>query len=363
MKMHSVRVSAADLKFIGEEPEWTTLADPFPYTKELLRGLNWHQYASKIADCWKFIEYWIHEHSPELSEVYETVPESAIDRTMAALARMAKKGFPLSELDRSRVDDHVKEIAVKRTRVKKEGPPPKKVNVQDNIRAQVEPLLANLDTEVQNALSGKPVNVTDVVGKIVANELKPAHLRVIREHLEKYTTEWKTACEGDAELMEGYSYIGKRALKKVLASFEEIVQKVITHNASLQVNVVRKKRPVDKKKLVGKLQYLKEFQGLNSIDPVEILGATRLWAYDTGTRKIVVFEGEAEKSLYVKGTTILGTKSIQTKLFRWPDEQLKEFAKLRSAKTIQKWIDDLTTRYIDAKGRTNDRMLLLKVDK
>ena len=130
-------------------------------------------------------------------------------------------------------------------------------------------------------------------------------------------------------------------------------------------------KPVDPKKLVKKLKYLKTFESITPIDhfplditsisPVEVIGANVVWVYDAKKRKLGYYKAETDSSITVKGTTVLGIKDSVQKILRKPEEQLMEFMKL-GKNGVKKWFDNIKAVEQELNGRTNDNLLLLRAD-
>ena len=121
---------------------------------------------------------------------------------------------------------------------------------------------------------------------------------------------------------------------------------------------------MDKAKLVKKLKYLKNEPTLqvDSISPVELLGASVVWVYDTVKRKLGIYRSEYSGGIHVKGTTIIGIKNSEQKTLRKPEKQLPEFLKLRKSSTQIDWFDAVKAKAQPLKGRTNEHMLILKAE-
>jgi hypothetical protein len=125
------------------------------------------------------------------------------------------------------------------------------------------------------------------------------------------------------------------------------------------------RKPPQKEKLIAKLKYAKNDTAtkLVSINPVDIIGATELWVYNTKTRKLGKYVAEdMGGALGVKGTAITGfneSKSVQ-KTLRKPEVQLKEF--LAAGKIdLRKFLDNIKATDIKLNGRINLDTILLKV--
>ena len=113
-KSHVVQPSAADKKFVGEEPFWDpTSFDHSKYVGQLVRGLNWHNYVARDGDLKKYVVYWVATNLPEKLSVLQKTSVNDIDSTIAALCRMNTRGFPLKEHHLQKIHEHIEELSKK----------------------------------------------------------------------------------------------------------------------------------------------------------------------------------------------------------------------------------------------------------
>lgn len=211
---------------------------------------------------------------------------------------------------------------------------------------------------------------------------KPAHAKIIRDQYKDNLSEMeeligpkKEDDEWYDQLIEAYSNLtpkDKTKMHEIYKAIDMACQMLIEHGKAERKP--RKKKPVVKEKLVTKIKYQKEFAdyGLVSIPPIDIIGSSELWIYNTKTRKLGRYIAnnidpsgqEREGSgLSIKGTTITGfsDESVQ-KTLRKPKEQLATF---KSAGKIQlrKYLEEIKAVDIKMNGRINEQTILLKVAK
>jgi hypothetical protein len=128
----------------------------------------------------------------------------------------------------------------------------------------------------------------------------------------------------------------------------------------------RKKKPVDRAKKVSKISYAENcpLVKVESINPIQILGARALWVYNTKTRKIGNYISIDEYGLDVVGNTIRNFNASSSECIVMKDAELnlEKFHKL-SEKVRRKRFDSLKSMKIKLKGRMNDNIILLCVDK
>jgi len=209
-----------------------------------------------------------------------------------------------------------------------------------------------------------------IINKLKGMEVKPNHAKLIKEFYVDEYEEMLEVQEGtDPDLKEAYAHLSKKAVKNIIAFYNEVLGACDMLQAEAKVTrKPRAKKPVAKSKLVAKLKYKKSDDKLKlvSVDPTKILEATELWVYNTKTRKLGQYVVDDEfgtgLKLTVKGTSIAGfseTKSVQ-KTLRKPEEKLAEF-KSAGKVALRKFMDGINAVDIKLTGRINEETILLKV--
>lgn len=361
--LHLVLPPASESSLIAEEPTWT--GDVKNYNSEMLRGLNWHNYCASDKDYAKYMEQWLREHRPATAkqDIQAWRNLGSMNNTICALARMALQGFPLKPNDAQRIRDYVMSFANVKKPVKASAPvTTNKPNIQDRIRAQVSAVLAELDGKMDDAFDGDIPASDDLVGFILTKNLKGPQLKLVQQYLRKHIAEWYAAYNGeDEQLVEGYSYVGKRNFKKIIDAFSTVMDNISQQQTKVKSLRIRKKKPMDKKKMASKIRFKAEHEGIKSCNPVDIIGANMVWVYDTKKRRLGYYEAEVKDSLYVKGPKIYGFKVTCEKILRKPEEQLAEVMKLRKNQTVN-WFDGIKAKCKTLKGRTTTDLLIVRID-
>jgi hypothetical protein len=362
--LHIVLPPASETSMISEEPTWQ--GEVVKYNTELLRGLNWHNYCASEKDVMKYMEQWIREYRPTSAKndiaAWRAYPD--IHSGICALARMQLQGFPLNATHSQKIRDYVMMFTDVMPSAQKTvvGVLSNRPTIQDRIRAQVSSVLAELDGRIDDAFDGTVPNSNDIAGFILSQNLKSPQLKLVQQYLRKNLAEWYSAYNGeDEQLVEGYAYVGKRNFKKIIDNFSEVMSLVSKQETKVKVQRIRKKKPVDKKKLASKIRFMAEHEGIKSCKPVDIIGANVVWVYDTKKRRLGYYEAESKDSLYVKGTKIYGFSKTCEKILRKPEEQLSEISKLRKNQTIN-WFDGLKAKCKELKGRMTTDILILRID-
>jgi len=243
-----------------------------------------------------------------------------------------------------------------------------------SIQERVKEAAYRMTEEIEDALEGfqtDPENFDPKAFKMLnllkGKEVKAAHARLIKGFYSKDLAELEELASGkaDEQLKEGYSHRTKKQIRNLIAFYQEIMMACDMLAQEAKVNrAPRKTKAVSKDKLVAKLKFMKSNEPLKlvSINPVDIIGASELWVFNTKTRKLGKYIASEFNTLNVKGTTITNFdefKSIQ-KTIRKPEEKLKEF-KAAGKVVLRKFLDDINATDTKMNGRINEDTVLLKV--
>ena len=226
------------------------------------------------------------------------------------------------------------------------------------------------DAQATIAQNGK-VNVESFVEgyKLNAAELTTAYTK-----LDEMAFEWRELLalrnlkgelsEWDKQLVEGYSHLKLSLVKKLVEFYAQLQTGLLETKQSKKIVRIRRKKPTDKNKVVRRLKYLKEFTELNlkSVDPVNIIGASEVWVYDTARKKIGVYASEYEGTLSVKGTSIDNYSDAKSyeKTMRKPEVQLPEFMAARK-NGLHKFVDAIKGKKLAARKRLQPSMVIVRV--
>jgi hypothetical protein len=125
----------------------------------------------------------------------------------------------------------------------------------------------------------------------------------------------------DIQLVEGYSYLTPKQLKSLL-EFYELLSRQLQTGLILKTKKSRKLKPKTPEKLVKKLKYKIEDSdlGLKSQNPIDIIGSSTIFIYNTKTRFISRY---ISNSASIKGSTLINI-----------DENNSKKKKIRSPKTV-----------------------------
>ena len=369
--LHTVHIPASEAKSLADEPKWKSgdVTDA-NYQQQLRRGLNWHSYVATDRDYEKYLEEWVTTHytksvSKKDLETLRAFPANKLCRTMCALARIELQGFPLDSEHKSQVENYLITILQPKVKAKHAKPVVKGPTIQDRMKRQLTGIFSDIDVLSDEIMAGAKVDHDLMIKNIRDMGLKTPHLKLIADYMNRrYLAEWELAAsKGDEQLVEGYEHLGTRKLNKIIRVFKEILITLTKEMTKIKTQRIVKKKPQDKRKMASKIKFLAEFPELKieSLDPVDIIGTTTLWVYDTKKRKLGYYEAEVAGGLYVKATKIFGFKESCVKILRKPDEQIKHFKNLRKNQT-KNWLGTIKAKCGTMTGRTNNELVLLRID-
>lgn len=245
-------------------------------------------------------------------------------------------------------------------------------SIQERIREASGAIIAEIEEVVDEFINDPSTfKKWDAVKFFRSKNVNQAHARHIRAFYEgslaEYTMLQKPAREQDEDLREGYAHLSKADIKKGVDLFNGIVGACDLVTAeSKATRKTRIPKPKSADKLVAKMKYCvsDEKYKVASINPVDIIGATEVWVFNTKTRKIGKYVAEEHQTLAVKGTTLQyfdEHKSV-AKTLRKPEEQLREFIKAGKV-TLRTYLENIKSVETKMNGRFNEQTVILKAVK
>lgn len=190
----------------------------------------------------------------------------------------------------------------------------------------------------------------------VANMPTPQAISKIKDEREKDFAQ---------QLREGYSHLTKKDTQAYLSALETLVGAcMLVIDASKATRKPRVKKAPSKEKAVSKVKYKvsDDRYQIASVNPIELIGATEIWVFNTKTRKLGKYvAADDAKVMTVNGSTIIGfdeDKSIQ-KTLRKVEDTLKEFKNSGKIR-LRKFLDEIKTTETKLSGRLNTDTVILK---
>jgi hypothetical protein len=392
------RVIAPDAKWTGDEPDWNGW-ETWPtekFYKTRARALGFYNYYLDTAAMKPLVLDWMKSNGynkDDVSAIKEANP-NVLPSTVGKLVRCLTRGMPsihpqatdyfatlpfhdeppVPKDDASVVHYELKRaITLLRANSSSDNNDGTKVKVPtpsplDRIRERahkeiVSPLEDCLEqwavTRSGNASFNMSVALRD--SKIPAQGCK-----TILDWLEKNHTEYNGALQReDEQLVEGYSYLSKPELRKIVKSLESMIDDVRNHTKiKNSTRKPRKKKVKDASKQVSKLKYQQHSAdwSLDSVSPNRIPSSQRLYLFNTKTRALSVYVASGASGFEVKGTSLKGydTSISFVATLRKPKETLNNILS-STPKQLEKLFSNLSVKKKPANGRINEQMVIVKV--
>jgi len=247
------------------------------------------------------------------------------------------------------------------------------INIQIRIREQASTISEDIDYAI-DSFNKNPEAFDPKAFKIVSllrgKGAKAAQARYIKGFYEQGHAELLEITNGstDEQLIEGYSHLSKKNLKKLLDFYEGIkaaCEQIAAEAKVMKAPRAKKTKPAED--LIKKLKFLKGDDKLNitSVPPAQLIGAQYAVVYNIRTRKIGYYVSVNTQGFSVKGTSLTNfTDKSTQKTLRKPPEQMKEFKALNTQKRFETWYTkEVKTTETILTGRFNEDTIILKVFK
>jgi len=352
---------------VGAEPDATKIvAGVEGYGVKFITAMNWYSIDGNKADARKFIREYIKKNRPADLKDFDKVPDKEIRPTYGWIARILSKGAKLSDYHVENFNNYIFTIlkpitipVVQKTVIVSNKP-----SIQDAMNEKI----ANYIGTLEGAYDDYITDGTEfsLEADMKAKEIPQAYVPKIEEWAKRRLREWIEITEGkDAQLNEAYSHYTKTSKKDVAKFFAAMVQDCEKYGAFKKAN--RKPRTAKPKTPAQQVKNLKyktkdEELSISSVSPMDIVGASAVWLFNTKNRKLSVYRTDSGQGIQVKGSALQNydPEVSETKTLRKPAEQLQEL--LNAGKVqLRKFMDTIKTKGGDVNGRVSLDMLIVRV--
>jgi len=226
-------------------------------------------------------------------------------------------------------------------------------------------VLTELDTVLDEWTNGKK-STFDLYSLMKKYELTSLSIPYIQPVIEQLLAEYNDAVNKTCEqAVEAYAHISKAELTRRIGIFEKMLADLESVKMESKARrAPRQKKPRAADKQVSKVKFQKEDRNfkLVSIVPTQIVGAMRLFVFNTATRKLTEYVTTSTKGFEISGTTIknFDIELSRTTTLRKPEEILPVVLKKTPNQISKEW-DKLTTKNSVPNGRLNETTILLRV--
>jgi hypothetical protein len=374
-------IAFSDEKYTGREPVWDTeraekmTQDEFDHF--LRKSFFYYNYYYTQKDLKKHAVKWMQENKYSKADVSAFIrsPDRAVPMTAYGLLMAHKQGMPFREKElayfKRQLDNAINSADAEPEETATGAKPAeptvviKAPTIQDRLNEKTSEHLAHFEGLYDEVITGTAID-PKAYDYFVANTVPQSQLGKFEALFDRHRVYLNAAIDKlDEQIVEGYKHMKAADFKRHFA-FLNAIQTAIEQYRQVKkaTKKARVKRAPTKEKIVAKLKYMKEEKTLKlvSINPVDIIGAQELWAYNTKTRKLFRYIADSTLGpLGIKGTSITGFDEAKStgKTLRKPEEKLKEFAK-SSKVQLRKFLEDIKATPTVGNGRINADIVLLR---
>jgi hypothetical protein len=354
---------------VGAEPDATKIvAGVEGYGVKFITAMNWYSIDGNKADARKFIREYIKKNRSADLKDFDKVSDKEIRPTYGWVARILSKGAKLSDYHVENFNNYLFTIlkTVNAPVIQKTVIVSNRPSIQDSMNDKISAYIGTLEGAFDDFISeGTEFSLE---ADMKAKEIPQAYVSKIEEWAKSKLREWIEIVEGkDAQLNEAYAHYSKTSRKNVAKFFASMIQDCEKYGAFKKAN--RKPRAVKPKtpaQQVKGLKYKTKDDELNvsSVNPIDIVGASAVWLFNTKNRKLSVYRTDSGQGIQVKGSALQNydPEVSETKTLRKPAEQLQEL--LNAGKVqLRKFMEGIKTKGGDVNGRVNTEMLIVRVVK
>jgi len=359
---------------MGNEPLWEdceSLTDDEVFSR-LIKSLNWYNYFCSDEDYRNFVMEYFTKKDKNFAAKLKNIDKSCIlFRKLGGMCRVLTLGGKLTPKDTELFEEYSSDMLTLCNKIKTPEPAvvtETKPSVQEHIQNKIVESISNLECKIDEFMTCQDykefLKTFNIEAWITNNKLKSYECSAISSFYSSKIQEPKEALEGkDPQLVEGYSHIGKVKLRKLVELLTEIVKVSTDYSLRKKERKPRKKKIKSPEVQVKKLKYKKSDStlSLTSIDPRDIIGATKLMVYNTKYCKVCLYESETISGFGVKGSSIQNiTKSICKKV-RKPKDFFRGMG--AGVRSVTNHFTSLKTKESEASPRINEHVILVKAFK
>tara|TARA_B110000285_G_scaffold220478_1_gene272270 strand:+ start:898 stop:2067 length:1170 start_codon:yes stop_codon:yes gene_type:complete len=234
--------------------------------------------------------------------------------------------------------------------------------LQNKINATI---MQDLDDLEDSWIEGNTSNI-DVYTRMKFHGLGGSATKPVAKLIEGWLLDYGDAYHKRCEqAVEGYSHLKRPELKRRVEECEKMLADLekLKSSSKAQRSIRVKKAPsLDKQ--ISRLKYKKDDSTykLTSISPALMIGARRIYTFNTKYKVITEYVTDTAKGFMISGSTLKGVDQLNSRQcsLRKPDEFIPIVLN-KSIKQIGEAWEKLTTKTRVPNGRINEEVIILRV--
>jgi len=227
------RGDSVDSLIMGSEPVWKEQDNltPEELDTKILRAINWYSYSCDNNMCKPWVIDWMMKNAYSKKDIKSA---AACDINamefiyIGSRCRIMNLGGKLRPETLDMIKKNINSIIhLGNTKpMKIEDPNKEKVNVQERIQKKTIEYMTTIEQRIDDFidLAEKDGNLKNIDHSewLRMQGIKSVHHKKLAKVLDPHIKEMKQAYKGDPDLKEGYSFLGKRKLKVVIDTLEDL---------------------------------------------------------------------------------------------------------------------------------------------
>lgn len=230
-----------------------------------------------------------------------------------------------------------------------------------------ETIMVDLDELEDTWILGEKTDL-EIYELMKKHDLKGAAVPMVVSRLEAWLSDYKDAYDKTCDqAVEGYSHITRREIKRRITVLEKMLSELESFKSAQKAQrAPRVKKPKSADKQVAKVKYKKEDSEFKiaSIDPTNIVGANKLFVFNTKYRQLTMYTTDAVKGFEVSGTSIKNfypDNSIKITIRANKVDEVVKAILSKTPRQIDKYIESINSKPSVPNGRLNEETVLLRV--
>jgi hypothetical protein len=352
---------------IGAEPDCKELVISDVYSTVFARLLNWYSANRDRKDSIKYTKEYVKKNDQSKLSVLDNLGDYDYTITFGWVARIATRGGTLSPDHARRLQEYLDKLYVnaeaKANTENRQIAKKNVVNIQEAMRQKIDEAIGELEVELDGVFFGdKQLNLYDYMR---ARQMPAAYIDDIRTWAKTYLTKYLYVLKGEDQMQEGYSNFTKKQQKDLAKMFHSFIEDCdkyeIFKKANRKPRAVREKTPAQQTKGI-KYKIEDTELGIRSVSPLEMVGASQVWLYNTKTKKLSRYTTDSSKGILAKGSAIQNwdPENSKQKTLRKPAETIKELMDAGKVK-LRTLLEGIKTKDQNVNGRLNADTIILRV--
>ena len=365
-------------KFIPKvvpEPTWEKRTEPC-MQYDLIHAFQWYNHNKESRDARKYLVEYLTKNNEITATQLQAVPYLNLSWNIVDgwLARCLSRGAWIPDTTFNNFKERMNAfrgrldaiVAEKGLGVAVVADTSNVISIQERVQSKVDYFIMELEGKFDDVWHEQSGEEFVPYTWMVENEVKPMHASKIAEYFKQRAADWIAIIESkDEYVKESYPRPRKEMIEaaKFFGLVATDAEKLASNKSAARKP--RKKKPISFEKKVKNLKFKKDDieNKLVSIDPVKIMGAQKLWIYNTKTRKLGVYTAFDDAGLSVKGSSIENYKYGESvsKTLRKPKDVLSRV--LDGGKVVlRKVMGEINSKPQELNGRINKDTILLRVE-